>query len=91
VLVDIRLEAQKIDLEFIEWLGVSSIPFAIVFTKADKLTPNKCRQAMEAYKQKLSETWEELPPMFLTSSEKRDGRDDVLDYIDQINRSLKED
>ena len=91
VLVDIRLEAQKIDLEFIEWLGVSSVPFAIVFTKADKLTPNKCRQAMEAYKQKLSETWEELPPMFLTSSEKRDGRDDVLDYIDQINRSLKED
>jgi GTP-binding protein len=91
VLVDIRLEAQKIDLEFIEWLGVSSIPFAIVFTKADKLTPNKCRQAMEAYKQKLSETWEELPPMFLTSSDKRDGRDDVLDYIDQINRSLKED
>ena len=91
VLVDIRLEAQKIDLEFIEWLGVSSIPFAIVFTKADKLTPNKCRQAMEAYKQKLSDTWEEVPPMFLTSSEKRDGRDDVLDYIDQINRSLKED
>ena len=90
VLVDIRLEPQKIDLEFIEWLGVSSIPFAIVFTKADKLTPNKCRQAMDAYGKKLSETWEELPPMFLTSSEKKDGRDDVLSYIEQINKSLKE-
>lgn len=89
VLVDIRLEAQKIDLEFIEWLGVSSIPFAIVFTKADKLTPNKCRQAMDAYGKKLSETWEELPPMFLTSSEKKDGRDDVLNYIEQINNNLQ--
>ena len=81
---------QKIDLEFIEWLGVSSVPFAIVFTKADKLTPNKCRQAMDAYGKKLSETWEELPPMFLTSAEKKDGRDDVLSYIEQINKSLKE-
>ena len=89
VLVDIRLEPQKIDLEFIEWLGVSSVPFAIVFTKADKLTPNKCRQAMDAYKKKLSETWEEMPPMFLTSSEKKDGRDDVLNYIEQINNDLK--
>ena len=90
VLVDIRLEPQKIDLEFIEWLGVSSIPFAIIFTKADKLTPNKARQAMEAYKKKLLETWEELPPMFITSSEKKDGRDDVLNYIEQINQSVTE-
>lgn len=89
VLVDIRLEPQKIDLEFIEWLGVSSVPFAIVFTKADKLTPNKCRQAMDAYGKKLSETWEELPPMFLTSAEKKDGRDDVLNYIEQINNNLQ--
>ena len=88
VLVDIRLEPQKIDIEFIEWLGVSSIPFAIVFTKADKLTANKARQAMEAYKKKLSETWEEMPPMFLTSAEKKDGRDDVLNYIEQINSEL---
>ena len=88
VLVDIRLEPQKIDLEFIEWLGLSSIPFAIVFTKADKLTPNKARQAVEAYKQKLQETWEELPPVFVTSAEKKEGRDDVLNYIDQINKSL---
>ena len=89
VLVDIRLEPQKIDLEFINWLGISGIPFAIVFTKADKLTPNKCRQAMEAYKQTLSETWEEMPPMFLTSAEKKEGRDAVLDYIEQINEELK--
>ena len=88
VLVDIRLDPQKIDLEFIEWLGVSGIPFSIVFTKADKLTPNKCRQAMEVYRQKLQETWEELPPMFLTSAEKKDGRDEVLDYIEKINREL---
>ena len=88
VLVDIRLEPQKIDLEFMEWLGVSSIPFAIIFTKADKLTANNCQQAMAAYKKKLSETWEELPPIFLTSAEKRDGRDEVLDYIEKINQSL---
>lgn len=88
VLVDIRLEPQKIDLDFIEWLGVSSVPFAIVFTKADKLTPNKARQATEAYKKKLSETWEELPPMFLTSAEKKEGRDNVLNYIEQINKEL---
>ena len=88
VLVDVRLDPQKIDLEFIEWLGLSSVPFAIVFTKGDKLTPNKARQAVENYKKKLLETWEELPPIFLTSSEKKEGRDDVLNYIDDINRLL---
>ena len=90
VLVDVRLEPQKIDLEFIEWLGVSSVPFAIIFTKADKLTPNKARQAVEAYTKTLLETWEELPPIFLTSAEKREGRDEVLQYIDDINSSLKD-
>ena len=89
VLVDSRIEPQKIDLEFIEWLGLSSVPFAIVFTKADKLTPNKARQAVEAYKKTLLETWEELPPIFLTSAEKREGRDEVLQYIEQINKDLK--
>ena len=89
VLVDVRLEPQKIDLEFIEWLGLSSVPFAIVFTKADKLTANKARQAVEAYKQKLLETWEELPPIFVTSAEKKEGREEVLQYIDEINKSLK--
>ena len=89
VLVDVRLEPQKIDVEFIEWLGLSSVPFAIVFTKADKLTANKARQAVEAYKQKLLETWEELPPIFVTSAERKEGREEVLQYIDEINQSLK--
>lgn len=90
VLVDVRLEAQKIDLEFMEWLGASSVPFAIVFTKADKLTPNKVAQQVEAYKKVLYETWEELPPYFVTSSEKRQGREELLDYIDEINKALTE-
>lgn len=88
VLIDVRLEAQKIDLEFINWLGTSSIPFAIVFTKADKLSSAKVFQNVEAYKQVLKESWEELPPYFITSSEKRQGREEVLDYIDKINKSL---
>ena len=88
LLIDVRLEAQKIDLEFIEWLGQSSVPFAIVFTKADKLTPNKVRQNVEAYKKVLLESWEELPPIFITSSEKKQGRDEVLDYIEKINKEL---
>ena len=85
LLIDVRLEAQKIDLEFIEWLGTSSVPFAIIFTKADKLSANRrCCRMLTAYKKVLSETWEELPPMFVTSSEKKQGRDEVLDYIEQI-------
>lgn len=89
LLVDIRLEAQKIDLDFIQWLGTSSIPFAIIFTKADKLSASKANQQVEAYQAVLSETWEELPPMFVTSSEKRQGRDEILDYIDHINQGLR--
>jgi GTP-binding protein len=89
VLIDVRLEPQKIDLEFIEWLGLSSVPFAIVFTKADKLTANKVTQNVEAYKRKLLETWEELPPYFITSAEKRQGREELLDYIDGINIELR--
>lgn len=90
VLIDIRLEPQKIDLEFMEWLGVSSIPFSIVFTKADKLSTGKVRQNVDNYIKAMLETWEEMPPYFVTSSEKGDGRDDVLDYIAQINQSLKD-
>ena len=89
VLVDIRLEPQKIDLEFIEWLGLSSIPFSIIFTKADKLSDSKVSQQVEAYKKVLLETWEELPPVFVTSAEKRQGRNEVLDYIEQINKEVK--
>ena len=89
LLVDIRLEAQKIDLDFIQWLGQSSVPFAIVFTKADKLSAAKVSQNVEAYKKVLGETWEELPPMFVTSSEKKLGREEIMDYIEQINKELK--
>lgn len=88
VLIDVRLETQKIDQEFIQWLGESSVPFAIVFTKADKLSPTRVAANVEAYKKVLLETWEELPPIFVTSSEKKQGREEVLDYIEQINREL---
>ena len=84
VLIDIRLEPQKIDLEFIDWLGQSSTPFSIVFTKADKLTNSKIIQNTENYKNVLLETWEELPPIFVTSSESKQGRENVLQYIDEI-------
>jgi GTP-binding protein len=89
VLVDVRLEPQVIDLEFINWLGLSDIPFSIVFTKADKLSAAKVRANVAAYEQKLLETWEEMPPYFVTSSEKGVGRDDVLGYIEQINKELQ--
>ena len=90
VLVDIRLQPQKIDLEFINWLGESGIPFAIVFTKADKLNVTKTKASVALYEKTLSETWEELPRMFITSSEKKTGKDDILNYIEEINKSLKE-
>ncbi len=90
VLVDVRHDAQKIDLEFISWLGENGVPFAIIFTKADKLSVKAAGEKVEAYKKVLGESWEELPPMFLTSSEKGIGRDDVLEYIDSINKSVTE-
>ena len=90
VLIDVRLNPQKIDIEFMEWLGMSGVPFSIVFTKADKLTAAKVHQNVEHYVEVMLETWEEMPPYFVTSSEKGQGRDDVLDYIAQINQSLKE-
>ena len=90
VLVDVRHEPQQIDLEFINWLGASGIPFAIVFTKADKLSAGKVAGNVEAYKAKLTETWEELPPIFITSSETRVGKEELLGYIDSVNKSLKD-
>ena len=90
VLIDIRHDPQTIDVEFINWLGQSSIPFSIVFTKADKLGTQRCAANAANYMKKLKETWEELPPYFITSAEKKIGRDEVLDYIDQINKQLKE-
>ena len=89
VLIDCRLPPQRIDLDFMQWLGESHVPFSIVFTKKDKLSNARFNENIEAYKQTLLETWEELPPMFFTSSEKREGRDELLDYIDHINQELK--
>lgn len=88
VLVDSRHAPQRIDLEFIQWLGENEVPFAIVFTKLDKMGVNAGAAAVAAYKQELLKTWAELPPVFLTSSEDGRGRDELLDYIDNINRSL---
>lgn len=90
VLIDSRHEPQKIDLEFIEWLGENGVPFAIIFTKADKQTVGKTKQNVNNYLNKLKEQWEELPPHFVSSSENGTGRQEILDYIDSINKSLKE-
>ena len=85
VLVDSRHEPQKIDLEFMEWLGENGIPFAIVFTKVDKLSKGAATKSVEAYKKRLLEQWEELPPIFVTSSENETGREELLDYIEELN------
>lgn len=90
VLIDSRHEPQKIDLEFIEWLGENGVPFAIIFTKADKQTVGKTRQNVNNYLNKLKEQWEELPPHFISSSENGTGRQEILDYIESINKLLKE-
>lgn len=91
VLLDCRHKPQKIDLEFMEWLGENGVPFAIVFTKTDKIGPVVLKENIAHYKSVLHETWEELPPIFATSSEKGLGREELLDYIDRVNKSLKED
>ncbi|MCI5579879.1 MAG: ribosome biogenesis GTP-binding protein YihA/YsxC [Phocaeicola plebeius] len=88
VLIDSRLEPQRIDLEFIEWLGENGVPFAIIFTKADKQTMAKTRKSVERFMNKLQEQWEELPPFFISSSEKKTGREEILDYIEEVNKSI---
>jgi GTP-binding protein len=90
VLVDSRLEPQKIDVEFMEWLGENGIPFSIIFTKTDKLSKKQLSDNIKAYQEKLLEQWEELPNIFLSSSEKKEGRDEILGYIEEINASLNE-
>ena len=90
VLVDIRHDPQKIDLEFFDWLGEHDVPFAIVFTKADKLGPVAAQRKVESYCNELLLTWVELPKVFVTSSEKARGRDELLDYIYSINREVAE-
>lgn len=89
VLIDIRHSALAVDLEFMAGLGEAGIPFHIIFTKADKLKPNQAINQMEAYKQKLAELWEEVPPMFITSAEKNEGRDPVLQAIETYNQSFE--
>ena len=88
ILLDCRHEPQKIDLEFIEWAGENGVPFALVFTKADKLSKGKLASNIEVYKQTLLESWEELPPIFITSSEAKEGRDKLLNYIEDINKTI---
>lgn len=87
LLIDARHEPQKIDMEFIEWLGENGIPFSIVFTKADKLKRAQLETNIRNYKSRLLELWEELPPCFVSSAETRLGREEILGYIGQINRS----
>ncbi len=88
VLIDSRHEPQRIDLEFIEWLGENGVPFSIVFTKADKQSHAKTMTNVRTFLKKLEEQWEELPPHFVTSAETRQGRDEILDYIEGINSEV---
>ncbi|MBD8349470.1 ribosome biogenesis GTP-binding protein YihA/YsxC [Dysgonomonas sp. HGC4] len=89
LLLDCRHEPQLIDMEFMEWLGENEIPFAIIFTKIDKLSKSRVKENLAKYTDKLQETWDELPPIFITSSEHRIGGDEILDYIEKINKELK--
>ncbi|MBO5809237.1 MAG: YihA family ribosome biogenesis GTP-binding protein [Bacteroidales bacterium] len=89
VLVDSRIEPQKIDLEFINHLGELQMPFSIIFTKVDKIKDTELQHNLQTYKEKLAEEWEEMPNIFITSSEKEVGKDDVLNYIDGLNEQLK--
>ena len=89
LLVDSRLEPQKIDLAFISWLGEKLVPFSIVFTKSDKLKKLQIIYSVETYKKELKKTWDELPPLFITSAEKKIGRDEILNYIELINKDFK--
>ena len=91
VLIDIRHEPQKIDVEFLRWLGENNVPFAIIFTKADKLGPNAALNKVEEYKKFLMRDWEELPPVFITSSESKMGKETLLEYIENINEEIKRD
>ena len=89
VLVDSRIEPQNSDIGFMEWLGENQVPFSIVFTKADKLSKSELGKNVDAYKQRLLEDWEELPPVFVTSSETKLGCEEILDFIDQQNAELE--
>lgn len=89
VLVDCRHEPQKIDMEFMEWLGENEVPFAIVFTKGDKVGKGRLKENVEAYKAKMLETWVELPPIFITSAESGMGGEEIVRYIESINQDIQ--
>lgn len=88
LLIDVRHEPQQIDMEFMEWLGENGVPFSIVFTKADKVSKAKLKGNVDHYLTELRKQWEELPPYFITSSETKLGREEILDYIEEINKTL---
>ena len=88
VLIDCRHPAQKIDLEFMEWLGENGVPFTIIFTKTDKIGRGRLKENIKAYQEAMLGTWEELPPMMCSSSENKEGREEILDYIEEINKNL---
>jgi GTP-binding protein len=88
VLLDSRHEPQKIDIEFMEWLGESNIPFSLIFTKTDKISRGRLHENMKVYQSKLLEMWEELPPFFFSSAEKKEGSAEILGYIEEINKNI---
>lgn len=88
LLIDVRHEPQQIDMEFMEWLGENGVPFSIVFTKADKVAKAKLKGNVDHYLTELKKQWEELPPYFVTSSATKVGREEILNYIEEINKSL---
>lgn len=87
VLIDSRHEAQKVDLDFMQWLGISSIPFSIIFTKTDKLKPEELEAKLKAYEEKLFETWETMPGYFISSAETAAGKDQILEFIESVNQN----
>ena len=88
LLIDVRHEPQQIDMEFMEWLGENGVPFSIVFTKADKVSKAKLTGNVMHYLTELKKQWEELPPYFVTSSETKTGREEILNYIEEINKTF---
>jgi len=90
ILIDSRIEPKKSDIDFIDWFGEAQLPFALIFTKTDKLTSNAMASNIAAFKAKLSETWDELPTMFLSSAENGLGRDSILDFIEENNTAYQE-
>ncbi|MBK6398238.1 MAG: YihA family ribosome biogenesis GTP-binding protein [Bacteroidetes bacterium] len=89
VLIDIRHEPQKVDVKFINWMGEKEIAFVIVFTKADKISKQLVASSVAAYKKELLQTWDQLPTIFITSAEKNVGRDEILDYVEKVNKEFK--